>query len=128
MGMKKHVLQGLVLAGMLVLLLAGCAFAPLSILGTWVHGGGMESVEFTLTKYTLTDLIGGGTWECSLKRVDSGNSQIKMTTTAATGSLASFSYEGEEWYMLYDVAADTMYIGISTATYPTTTPFGPYYK
>jgi len=126
--MRKRFLQGLLLAGLTLLLLAGCAFAPMSIIGTWIHTSGNESVEFTLTKYTLTDLSGGGTWECSLKKVDAGNQQIKMTTTSATGSLSGFSYEGEEWYLLYDVAADTMYIGISTADYPTATPFGPYYK
>jgi hypothetical protein len=128
MGMRKRFLQGLLLAGLTLLLLAGCAFAPLSILGTWVRGPGDESVEFTLTKYTLTDLTVGGTWECSIKQVDAGNQQIKMETTSTSGSLAGFSYEGQEWYLLYDVAGDTMYIGISTANYPTATPFGPYYK
>jgi hypothetical protein len=129
MGMKKRLVQGLLLAGLMVLLLAGCAFAPSSILGTWLHWTGNESVEFTLTKYTLTDLTGGGgTWVCSLKNVDTGNQQIKMTTTSTSGSLDGFSTDGEVWYLLYDVVADTMHLGLSTVTYPTTTPYGEYYK
>ena len=126
--MTKRFVQVLFLAGLAMLLLTSCAFAPMSILGTWLHTSGDESVEFTLTKYTLTDLAGGGTWVCTLNKVESGNQQIKMTTKETTGSLSGFSYDGEEWYMLYDVVADTMYLGLSTVDYPATTPFGPYYK
>ncbi len=126
--MKKRLVQGLVLAGLTVLLLAGCAFAPLSILGTWTHLSGVESVDFTLTKYTLTDLTGGGTWECSLDKVNAGTQQIKMTTTATAGSLAGFSFDGEEWYLFYTLDSGELRIGLSTVTYPTTAWFGPYLK
>jgi hypothetical protein len=125
--MIKRLVQGIVLAGMLVLFLVGCTFAPMSILGTWTMPG-VESVEFTLRKYIVTDLSDGSTWECSIDEVDADNNRLRMTTTDTSGSWVGFSPDGQRWYLLWDISGDTMYIGTSTVAYPTTTPYGPYTK
>jgi hypothetical protein len=125
--MKRGLIYTVLLAGILMLAMAGCtppgSSTPPEFAGTWLGTNIFGTETWVLSGGSASASDTGtfaGTSNWSVASSDTVVKHIKLTLTYATGAWALFYTTGSSLYMTYAVSGTTLYLDYSPSSYPAT--------